>query len=221
MAKSNKQWWLLTDQDSLWYLVGLIATDGCLSTDGRHIDITSKHKDFLDKICNKFNLRTKPSRKNNGRNQYSYRIQISSKEFYNFLLSINLTPKKSKTLNKLQIPDRSFHSFVRGVIDGDGSIRRWTHSQNGKEQWMLKISSGSEKFLEWLANKVENLYGLSGALHPKYSGGAFVLKYGKLAAQILLRHCYKKNKLTLNRKYLVAKECFNTKKGWQKSKTVH
>ena len=28
--------------NDLWYLVGLVATDGSLSLDGRHINITSK-----------------------------------------------------------------------------------------------------------------------------------------------------------------------------------
>ena len=35
---------------NLWYLVGLITSDGCLSSDGRHIDITAKEYEFLEKI---------------------------------------------------------------------------------------------------------------------------------------------------------------------------
>ncbi|MBU0895403.1 MAG: LAGLIDADG family homing endonuclease, partial [Candidatus Omnitrophica bacterium] len=35
---------------NLWYLVGLITSDGCLSSDGRHIDITSKDYELLEKI---------------------------------------------------------------------------------------------------------------------------------------------------------------------------
>ena len=46
----NKRKELKIEGRNLWYLVGLIATDGCLSSDGRHIDITSKDYIFLDEI---------------------------------------------------------------------------------------------------------------------------------------------------------------------------
>ncbi len=41
---------LKIEGSNLWYLVGLITTDGCLSSDGRHIDITSKDYAFLQEI---------------------------------------------------------------------------------------------------------------------------------------------------------------------------
>lgn len=43
----------------LWYLIGLITTDGCLSSDGRHIDITSKDYEFLREIKDSFGLAIK------------------------------------------------------------------------------------------------------------------------------------------------------------------
>lgn len=49
---------------NLWYLVGLITSDGCLSKDGRHIDITSKDYKFLSKIKDFLGLTIKIGTKN-------------------------------------------------------------------------------------------------------------------------------------------------------------
>lgn len=47
MANRRKE--LNIEGANLWYLVGLITSDGCLSKDGRHVDITAKKK-FSKKV---------------------------------------------------------------------------------------------------------------------------------------------------------------------------
>jgi hypothetical protein len=44
---------------NLWYLVGLITSDGNLSPDGRHIDITSSDYDFLLEIKKRIGIENK------------------------------------------------------------------------------------------------------------------------------------------------------------------
>jgi len=45
---------------NLWYyLVGLVTSDGNLSPDGRHVDITSSDYEFLQNIVNLFGLSNK------------------------------------------------------------------------------------------------------------------------------------------------------------------
>ena len=46
------------------------------------------------------------------------------------------------------------------------------------------------------------------------------LKFGKLAAQELLKICYQENCISLPRKQKKAKKCIATKRGWSKSKTI-
>lgn len=76
---------------NLWYFVGLIVTDGCLSPDGRHIDVTSKEHPFLQKIKDTLCLNNRIGIKYNGRGQKSFHIQIANRNFYDFLLSIGIT----------------------------------------------------------------------------------------------------------------------------------
>lgn len=65
---------------NLAYAIGLIATDGCLSKDGRHIELTSKDLEQIanfKKILNSDNkIGTKKSYYNPNRKYY--RLQLSN-----------------------------------------------------------------------------------------------------------------------------------------------
>src|SRR3989344_2477009 len=133
----------LVKPKDLWYVVGLIATDGNLSKDGRHISIVSKDNIFLRKVRKALLLKNKIGFKANGIHPekiYSV-LQIGDKKFFNFLLSIGLIPKKSLILDKLSVPKNYFTDFLRGVIDGDGTIVSWVHKSNGNKQWSVRIYS--------------------------------------------------------------------------------
>jgi len=204
---------------NLWYLVGLIATDGCLCTDGRHIDITSKDEKFLGKIKNRVGINNKIGVKYNGQKQKYFHFQIGNKNFYEFLLSIGLTQNKSLTLGQIKVENKYFVDFLRGVIDGDGCIRTWIHPTNKREQWSLRIYSGSEGFINWLNNVVEHFLRVCGKVH-KNATNTWVLKYGKMAAKEISERCYYNNCLGLERKIKLANECVSSYRGWNKSKTV-
>lgn len=217
MANRRKE--LKIEGANLWYLVGLITSDGNLSKDGRHIDITAKEKDFLERIKENLGLVNKVCAKNKGTPKQAYRIQIANKEFYEFLLSIGLTQNKSLTIGELKVPNEYFIDFVRGVIDGDGCIRKWRHPSNQGEQWSLRIYSGSEGFIRWLKDASEISLRIKGKIY-KQSDTQWILKYGKMAARKITEKCYYKNCLGLKRKITLARDCSRSSMGWQQSKTV-
>ncbi|MFH1780809.1 MAG: LAGLIDADG family homing endonuclease [Candidatus Nealsonbacteria bacterium] len=104
----------LPDKNFRWtpnlaYIVGLLATDGNLSKDGRHIDFTSKDKNLVELLRRCLSLHNKIGKKCNGsdpKKKY-YRIQFGNVVFYHWLQRIGLTPHKSKTINKLAIPRKN------------------------------------------------------------------------------------------------------------------
>jgi hypothetical protein len=204
---------------NLWYLVGLITSDGCLSSDGRHIDITSKDHEFLKKIKDKFRLVNKIGVKNRDKVNEAYHVQFSNRNLYEFLLSVGLTPNKSLTLKSLDIPEEYFVDFLRGVIDGDGSIRSWRHPTNTREQWSLRIYSGSKEFVNWLSDTIAWLLEVFGKVHKNVTN-TWVLKYGKMAAKEISGRCYYKNCFGLERKIILAQKCIESNTGWTQSKTV-
>jgi len=209
---------------NLWYLVGLVTTDGCLLKDGRHIDITSADKRFLARIIASMGLINKIGVKNKGKVNQAYHIQIANKNLYEFFISIGLLPNKSLKLKRLNIPKEFFNDFLRGVIDGDGCLRRWIHPSNNHEQWSLRIFSGSKVFIKWLESSIEELTGCRGRVHTDFSSNRihelYTLKYGKLAAAGILRGCYYKGAFGLERKSELAHSCCVAPRGWSKSKTI-
>jgi len=92
---------LKIEGSNLWYLVGLITSDGSLSCDGRHIDVTSKNYQFLYELKSALKLKNKISIKNKGKIYQAYHIQLSNKTFYNFLLTTGLMPNKTSRLGSI------------------------------------------------------------------------------------------------------------------------
>jgi len=220
----NKRKELKVEASLLWYLVGLITTDGNLSKDGRHVDITLKDREMLLKITKAAGLNNKVGIKMGGLGNVGYRIQISNVNFYNFLISVGLFPNKSLSLGKLAVPDKYFPHFLRGVIDGDGCIRSWIHSLNKREQWSLRIYSGSRTFVNWLKNMIKMNIGACGKIYDnnknRLGNALYVLKFGKMAARCILARCYNGKWLSLDRKRKLANECTSSRVGWKTSRTV-
>lgn len=199
-GKTSTRW----TQD-LAYAVGLIATDGCLSSNGRSIILVSKDRDqlknFLACIRRKdISIGVHVS----GSGKRACRVQISDVEFYGFLLGIGLTQRKSKTLGALVIPGRYFFDFLRGVFDGDGSTyaymdRRW----RGSYLLYTQFASASPAFLGWLRGEVRDRLGISGHMTRTIGYSTRQLKYGTRESCTLLPAMYsRKGRICLSRKRL-------------------
>jgi len=173
------------------YAIGLLATDGCLSKDGRHIDLSSVDKEQLENFLICINNRYKVSTKKSGNGNTCYRIQFSNVIFYKFLLHIGLTPKKSKTIGSVTIPNEYFFDFLRGHYDGDGSFysykdTRWKSSM----MFYLCFVSASKDHIDWIQSEIHTKLGLIGSLVKPRKSSVFQLRYAKHESLVLLRKLY-------------------------------
>lgn len=176
---------------NLAYVVGLITSDGSLSKDSRHIDFTSKDKDQIDTFIRLLKLTNKIGEKRISASKSTcYRVQFGHKHLYAFLLKIGLTPNKSKTLGKLNIPDRYFAEFLRGYFDGDGCTYSY-FDPRWKNSYMLYTSfvSGSINYLNWLNSKISSMYKFEGRITALKKGG-FQLRYARNSSYYLLKKIY-------------------------------
>lgn len=114
------------------YAVGLITTDGCLSSDGRHIDLTSKDLEQIENFKKILNLTNKIGIKyaRQDKSKTYYHIEFGNVKLYRYLLSIGLSPHKSKILKQVKVPNEYFADFLRGCLDGDGYT-----TSNWSKQW--------------------------------------------------------------------------------------
>ena len=187
----------------LAYIVGLLATDGNLSSDGRHINFTSKDVQLLKTFKKCLKLKNKIGLKNSGflKKKYPY-IQFGDIILYEWLLSIGLTPNKSKTIDKLKIPNKYFFDFLRGCFDGDGSCYSyWDPRWKSSFMFYINFSSGSLSHLEWIRHRMKGLAGVSG--HIKSGKRVWQLNYAKKEAKrIIPKMYYQKNLPRLKRKHI-------------------
>jgi hypothetical protein len=192
------------------YAVGLIASDGCLQSDGRHIDFTSKDRELVRSFRKALCLPNKIGRKARGYEQEKkyYRIQFGDVNFYRFLLSIGLTPRKSKTIGKIKIPHCYFYDFLRGLVDGDGNIHEFEHPESRYLQLRVRIASASKPFLEWVREQTWR-DGIRGGFFTE-APRAMYLGYAIADSKRLLNLMYYSGfEFCLKRKYLKAKPYIN------------
>jgi len=187
------------------YAVGLIASDGNLSSNGRHITFVSKEREQIGNFLKCLDISVKIGKTFSGyTGTLAYRVQFGDVLFYKFLQSVGLSPAKSKTIGALKIPDKYFFDFLRGVFDGDGSTYSyWDKRWKSSFMFYLGFASASKIFTDWLRFKIKEFVGSLGHITKDSRGFTFQLKYAKHEGlAVLKRMYYSKKVVCLSRKYL-------------------
>ncbi|MBI5457570.1 hypothetical protein HY971_02485 [Candidatus Kaiserbacteria bacterium] len=176
----------------LAYAIGLLATDGCLASKSTLIDLTSTDREQLENFNRCVDVDFRITAKKSSTTKKALRIQFRSVLFYNFLLSVGLTPSKSKTLGPIKVPDKYFFHFLRGVFDGDGCTHSyWDPRWKSSFMFYLIFASASSTFLNWLRKSIELRTGAHGHVTgPVKKNACMQLKYAKRESLQILRKMY-------------------------------
>lgn len=173
------------------YCVGLITTDGCLSSDQRHIVFTSKDYELVEHVKRGFARQNRIGRKSRAAGDIKryHCIQVGSVELYRWLCGLGLTPRKSLTLGALKIPDGFFADFLRGHLDGDGTIMSYHDPVfSNSVRLYVRFNSASQAHLDWLQTTVSRLWSLRG--YQATATREFRLNYAKRESIKLLNQMY-------------------------------
>jgi hypothetical protein len=106
------------------YAIGLITSDGWLCRGSYRIGFGSKEIEMMNNFSAALGLKNiigKHARGGEVEKKYFY-INFKSKDLYNYLLTIGLTPAKSHLIQSIAVPDLFFVDFLRGIFDGDGTF---------------------------------------------------------------------------------------------------
>jgi hypothetical protein len=179
------------------YAVGLLTTDGSLSIDGRHLDLTSKDREQIVNFINILNLTNKIGTKTSGStlDRKYYRVQFGNVKLYRFLCTVGLSPRKTHTIGSLAIPKKYFFDFLRGHFDGDGSFYYY-YDKRWKSSFLVYLSfvSASKSHLEWLMRMISSV-GVTGGFITK-GKGAYQLRYAKKDSKKIIGKMFYNNKVT-------------------------
>lgn len=176
------------------YAIGLIASDGNLSPDGRHIHFTSKDEEliFLFQKSLGIDMHIGKKRGSVGKEKKYHVVQFGDVLFYTFLMSIGMMPNKSKKIGSLMIPGEYFFDFLRGSFDGDGcTYSYWDPRWRSSFMFYTVFISASRDHVLWIQDNVERRLGIRGHITGKgRTRTVYQLKYAKADSLILLGHIF-------------------------------
>jgi hypothetical protein len=219
--------------EQLAYALGLAATDGCLISDGRHVAIGSEDREQVETFLRCVGRPGAHISKDKDREYF--RAQLGDVELYRFFVEAGLTPRKSLTLGPLLFPTEYFWHVVRGLIDGDGSVKNYVHQPLKRrypllmyERLEVLFHSASLEHMAWLMSQLKSR-GIRAALivddrlPPKRlsANPMYRVKLGKFAAITVLSEIYADpNAPRLMRKWLVWNDFFLRHSDAQAAKLV-
>lgn len=186
------------------YVLGYWWSDGCMRvkqhTGAHEIEIASNDLEHLvtlgQAVGENYSLRRVM------RDRNTFAITFCSKQMYQDLERLGGTPHKSRTIGFPPVPTDLLPHFVRGFVDGDGSL-----SWNG-DRPVLHIYSASPVFLQALRDAIEAVTGIPA---PNLATNRLIwyLKWSTIRAKCLAAWLYvehpglaSQQKLAIARRFL-------------------
>lgn len=149
--KYNYNFSVFTNEDEIsYYLLGAFITDGCIYKSSKNsyaCQLSSCDQDWLNSIKNRIgsNLKLHKFKEN------YYGIRIIRDNISQWFISHGCHPRKTYNVTLPLIPNQYFADFMRGCIDGDGSIGIYTDKKNVVKR-SCQLISASKVFLEKIQN---------------------------------------------------------------------
>ncbi len=187
--------------DAMAYVVGLMATDGCLVSDGRHLSFDTADEQLAITLLRCLGRPIRYERRRTRLGRTVFKVQMGDAELYRWLVSVGLTPRKSLSLGAIDVPEDQASHLVRGLLDGDGTIQNFFHAPTRSrypnyryERLWVFFTSASSAHITWLRDLLKDLLDVAGyverrpARPPRHE--FYRLKYGKRDSIKLLRSIY-------------------------------
>lgn len=188
-----------------WYVIGLIASDGYVCDDKIEIALNKKDAYMIEKIRDMI-CPTKPVYIKEKTNSVKFTIhnKIIAKEIKQlFSMTSN---KKHSEIKFPKVPKKYMKDFIRGYVDGDGSISKTKGYQtvNGIKKIYIGVRLrilGNEDFLKSLIENIrKEIPNKTYSISKRKGENVFEVTYNFSVATAILHWLYDNNKICLKRK---------------------
>lgn len=183
------------------YILGYIFADGNVAWDdnkGYHtltITASEKDKEHLETIRKIFDS-TKPL--TYGKSTKSYRLIVNSRVICKRLMKLGVIPRKSLIIKFPKISNSYLRDFIRGYVDGDGSLSYYNRKRS--PYFEIKICSGSKNFIIALEEKIYSEQNIRSRITAQ-GKNCYILRYFCARGLKLAEWLYEDAELYLVRKY--------------------
>lgn len=185
------------------YVLGYWWADGSLSTSRTQYRVffSSNDRDHLETIAQIVGVPHHIVRQ--GMLARCYNLVFANKRMYEDIEALGGTPHKSSTIGFPSVPDWFLADFLRGVVDGDGSLYLCRGRHPG-----LSIVSGSQSFLIELVERIEATTGVPTPRlrRDKRKRSVWAVRWEGIRAKCLVGWLYEGAWLALPRKAACAAE---------------
>lgn len=199
------------------YILGFILADGCI-IEGTYkgysgalkFGVHSKDIDILEKIKQQLTSEHKISVVKNAAH-----LAITSQVIVNDLKNLSISYRKSLKEKIPNIPKQYIRDFIRGVVDGDGSI------SFDKKNYPTLSLCGGKNTIAFIRNYFVSKFNLYSKITvvKKYenSQSLFYIGYRSNSAKTLINFIYHDATLYLERKFKLAKKASLTEIRYRKN----
>lgn len=192
------------------YILGFILADGCIIkgtypgySDSLKFGVQIGDKDILEKIKKELKALHKISLVNNAAH-----FCISSQKLVNDLKRLSINYRKSLKEQITEVPATYVKDFIRGIIDGDGSI------SIDKKRYPNLSLCGGEGTVTYVRNHLYKHLRVYSKVSKRASssiGDLYSIGYRCSPVLHILHYLYYNSELYLNRKYDLALKCLTLK----------
>lgn len=189
------------NKDIVFYLLGLIWSDGNLNKEKDKISLCFKDLDFVEALYPYFSDTKKHKIYSYEKRGFqSHMIINTNKKCIEQCINYGLIPSKSYNVVFPQnIPSKYIHSFIRGVFDGDGSAYIQNKYKDINYLGITIVSANKEFLLSIQKYLQENLIDSNILLDCR--GSVYCLKnYRKQSIKNFYNYIYKNATICLKRK---------------------
>lgn len=203
--KKNDSFFKTESSDMAW-LLGFLASDGCVGNRRNTITINLSRKDreILEKIKTLLQIENDIVDWTTADGFDCSELRWTSTEQKEDLAKYSIIPRKTLILKPPYALSRKYWiDYIRGYFDGDGSVNLIKNSNgrgNGNLRW--QVGSATKEIIEFILNFFEEEYNIP-KVNIQVRPGAnpfYTIQYSSVATKIIYQHLYTENALYLKRK---------------------
>lgn len=191
------------------YLLGFTLSDGCIIegtykgySDALKFGVQKRDTDILEKIKKELSSKHKISLYKNG-----LHFCITNQTIVNDLKKLGIIYRKSLHENIPSVPKRYIRDFIRGIIDGDGSI-----SFDKEGRYPTLSVCGGKNTISYIQNHfLFKFHIYSRIARRKKVQFIYYIAYRANSAKTLIDYLYNNSELHLQRKFRLAQKSLKIK----------
>ena len=178
----NDNYFDVIDNQNKAYILGFLYADGCNYKNGYFkIDLQEEDKNMLEVFKKELNFEGnvtcsfKGGYKYFGEKQYlckpCYRLAISSRQLSEQLALKGCVPNKSNLMifpNEKILPKELQRHFIRGFVDGNGTIGYWISNKNTNHKKFNFGICGTTEMVNSICNIIDNKFGTHSDIRSRF-----------------------------------------------------